>query len=939
MIAGYTHNSQGFSALELFGHMHEMCVEPSTFTFSAAIKACSSISAVCEGRLIHNEALKRRYEVDLVVASSLISMYIDCGSLEEGRKIFERLPNSDIVLWDILISGHVANGHCFQALDIYWEMLNSGIQPNVVVYLSVLQACAIIAKIDTGKYIHSEITEKGLDIYVIQNALIDMYTKCGLLSEALELFEHHSQRDIIAWGALTAGFVEHGFYSTAIYMLDKIVEERICPNRAIFLCILKACSNGSAQVQGMLSHKLIVALGLDQEISVGNALIDMYLHLNCLEEAQSIFDKIPEVDELSFGLMLPGYVNNGQVLPAFELFDGLIQHDLKPNLTILLLMLSTCSTAGAVRHGRHIHMHGISNGFDKDLAFGSATVDMYSKCGNLKDARKVFDGFPLKDVVLYGSMVGGYAHQGRGNDALWLFIKMNIESIEPSKALFLSLLKAITSIKVVTFGFLIHHYCCEYCLNNDAEIGTSLLDLYSKCGYMEDCLKVFVGLGTSVVPSWCAIISACLENGRDFMALELYVKMQNKSIQADVSLLLAILKACITVGARETGRMVHGELVKIGGDFDITVRNRISSMYAGFGMSDEASQVLGNTGLEDGSSQMIDVIGTAVCEKPLFSPMSTAYSCAGMLKEACCYYGDMMQSNDSHLSVQFYSCVVDLLGRTGHLEEAEFFAKTVPLRPDYVVQVSLLTNSKTHTALSYGQQFFGQVDERAAYDHGICDAFQLSVGSDSGDIFLTMQCKRKPAAHQCFKRIILDHVCDVNVPLKFLKRKHIISKHIITNHEDVSRCMHIKTKILDAMVVCQLGIHEICETVDSSINSQFLPFNNDPLQLHVTESSILLEPGKRLNIGIVNKKVYSESCTSSLTSRHMTSSSTFVIQLSSFSFHQLHRCLLKWNNLHVLVSGSPPISNKISDKYLYPLHTFQIFKIFLFLISYFSVVV
>ncbi|MCO5548278.1 hypothetical protein L7F22_001735 [Adiantum nelumboides] len=772
MIAGYFQNSQGFFALKLFESMQEARVEPSVFTYSSTLKACGSVKAVCEGRLLHHEVMKRRYELDLVLGSTLISMYIDCGHLEEARRLFDGLSNPDIVSWDIIISGYVAHGQSLQALDIYGKMQASKVKPNLVLYLSLLQACGNIQRVDSGQSFHNEIVCKGLDAQLlIENTLIDMYAKSGFLAEAVKLFECLEQRDIASWGALIAGFVDNGFSSFALDILDKMTEQGIIPNRAIFLCSVKACSKGLDYAQGRLKHKQIASIGLDRESAIGNVLVDMYVQFSYLEEARRVFDCMLEVNELSWGLMLAGYANNSQVFEAFEMFDEMVEHGLKPNEVILLLLLSCCSKACAINHGRQSHMHVISHGLHMDVVLGSAIVDMYSKCGNLNDACKVFDGIPCKDVVLYGSMIDGFAQQGQSVLALQLFVEMVSRPIEPSKALFLSLLKASSSIEAITWGFLLHHYCCECSLDCDIEIGTSLLDLYAKCSYLEESLKVFGELEILGSVSYSAMISGCMDNGQDFAALELYAKMQEKGIRANVDLLLFILSACVTVGAIGRGRMIHGELVRMGADSNNMVRGRLCNMYANCGMIDEAYTVLeGETcqelasslatkagvqpkqdNYESGGSQIGTLMKGLEPVDSTLPSMLTICSNVGMLREACFHINAMSQAKGFRPNVQLYSCIVDLLGRTGHLEEAEFFAKTLPFLPDSIMWISLLTNSKTHTAVSCGRRFFGRVGKLSADFFAGCRPLKAAVKHDSESAIITMQCRDYRAIHKSFQ--------------------------------------------------------------------------------------------------------------------------------------------------------------------------------------------
>ncbi|XP_024543374.1 pentatricopeptide repeat-containing protein At2g34400 [Selaginella moellendorffii] len=213
MISGYARSGKNREALELF---HKMDIPPNGFIFASALAACAGLGDLEQGREIHKRVLESRsIASDVVVQNSLVTMYARCGSCDYPE----------------------------QALELYHRMKRERLEPNGFVFASLLTACASLGNLQLGSSIHQRITSLGLqrDI-VMENALINMYSKCGCMDEALEVFSGLATRDVFTWTSMIAGYAQLGFGSEAFAFYDRMRRDCVSPTSATFVALLSACS-------------------------------------------------------------------------------------------------------------------------------------------------------------------------------------------------------------------------------------------------------------------------------------------------------------------------------------------------------------------------------------------------------------------------------------------------------------------------------------------------------------------------------------------------------------------------------------------------------------------------------------------------------------------------------------------------------------------------
>ncbi|KAH7443713.1 hypothetical protein KP509_02G047700 [Ceratopteris richardii] len=269
------------------------------------------------------------------------------------------------------------------------------------------------------------------------------------------------------------------------------------------------------------------------------------------------------------------------------------------NLTSLL---KNCAYEKNLQYGRTLHAQIERRGLLQDNVFiGSALINMYTKCGAISIAREVFDTFPSKNLVLWTSMIAGYAQMGLGEEALACFDDMQANGILPDGAAYVCALTACGTIGAAEKGQEIHAQADrDGLVREDIVVGTAVVDMYAKCGMLENAQKTFDELAVQNVVSWTALITGYAQNGSGEKALYCFEQMRRDGLSPNESTFSCILKACGAVGDFWKGCEVHVEIMKAALlERDIVIANALVDMYAKCGDMVKAQTVFNELSVPD----------------------------------------------------------------------------------------------------------------------------------------------------------------------------------------------------------------------------------------------------------------------------------------------------------------------------------------------------
>ncbi|KAL5992326.1 hypothetical protein ACLOJK_013242 [Asimina triloba] len=260
LIAGYVQNSLPDKGLEVFDWMQFCGIRPSDVTMVGVLSACSLKKELGLGRQLHayiNEN-KAEFDFNVNVGTALIDMYAKCKCMDLAKQVFDEMRKRDIGTWNALIGGYVFNNCFMEALDLFHELQVAGLHPDEPTLVSTLSACTQLGALDVGKKVHSYAEERNFSFNVtLGTALVDMYSKCGCIHRAREVFDKMTRRDVMAWTSMIGGLALNGYANDALALFSRMLDSGPRPDGITFVGILCACTHAGLVNQGLYYFELM----------------------------------------------------------------------------------------------------------------------------------------------------------------------------------------------------------------------------------------------------------------------------------------------------------------------------------------------------------------------------------------------------------------------------------------------------------------------------------------------------------------------------------------------------------------------------------------------------------------------------------------------------------------------------------------------------------
>ncbi|XP_024012157.1 putative pentatricopeptide repeat-containing protein At5g08490 isoform X2 [Eutrema salsugineum] len=462
LIAGFSENNMKSDALRLFSLMLKEPIEPNYATIANILPVCASMDkniAYGCGRQIHGYVVQRSWlQTHVNVCNSLVSFYLRVGRIGEAASMFTRMGSKDLVSWNVVIAGYASNCEWFKALQLFQILVHKGdVSPDSVTIVSILPVCAQLSNLTIGKEIHSYILRHSylLEDTSVGNALISFYARLGDTRAAYWAFSLISKKDIVSWNAILDVFADSPKHSQFMNLLRHLFDEAVILDSVTILSIVKFCTNvlGVGKVKEV--HGYSVKAGLldgEKEPMLGNALLDAYAKCGNVEYAHKIFQGLSKRKTLvTYNSMLSGYVNSGshddaQILfremsttdlttwslmvriyaesccpsEAIDVFHEIQARGMRPNTVTIMNFLPVCAQIASLHLVRQCHGYIIRGGLG-DIRLQGTLLDVYAKCGSLKNAYSVFQSDAHRDLVMFTAMIAGYAVHGLIQDGLRIF--------------------------------------------------------------------------------------------------------------------------------------------------------------------------------------------------------------------------------------------------------------------------------------------------------------------------------------------------------------------------------------------------------------------------------------------------------------------------------------------------------------------------------------
>ncbi|KAG0605928.1 hypothetical protein M758_9G099000 [Ceratodon purpureus] len=578
-------------------------------------------------------------------------------------------------------------------------------------YVKLLQSCVKAKDLVVGRQVHNHILRHGVrpNVY-ITNTLLKLYTHCGDVAEARHIFNDFSNKTIVSWNVMIAGYVHHGHTQEALTLFSNMQQEGLAPDKITFISVLTACSNSATLKLGREIHARVIEAGLAFDTDVGNALIRMYAKCGSIRDARQVFDEMVSRDVVSWTSLIGAYAESGCGDKSLEIYQKMLQEGVQPSGITYMNALNACGSLKALKQGKEVHVHIVSSGFQSDVRVGTALIKMYSKCGAIKFARQAFENLLHRDVIAWNTMIGGLGENGQWNEAYETFCKMLQSGIVPDRTTYTTILNACARPAGLARGKEIHARAVEAGIVSDVRVGNAIINMYSKAGNLKDARQVFDKMLKRDVVSWTTMIGGYAECKQVVESFTTFKQMLQEGMVPNKVTYMCVLKACASPVALEWGKEIHGQAVKSGLVADLTVSNALVNMYFKCGSIGDACQVFDNMTARDVISWNAMIGGLAQNGRGLealqrfkemksegirpdaatFVSVLSACRHAGLVEEGRRQLSSMYNDYGVVPTEKHYSCMVDILGRAGRLKEAEDVILTMPLRPSASMWGALL---------------------------------------------------------------------------------------------------------------------------------------------------------------------------------------------------------------------------------------------------------
>eukprot|EP01018_Ginkgo_biloba_P019070 Gb_40766 [translate_table: standard] len=445
-------------------------------------------------------------------------------------------------------------GRLKEAVNILFVINEQDIPVESGIYVSLLQACANLKALAEGKQLHGHILINGINQNVFsETTLVSMYAKCGNVADARFVFDKMQTKNVFSWNAMIGGYAMQRLCFQALKLYYQMQRASVQPDSFTFPCVLKACASLASLQQGMEIHVYIIKGGFDLDVFVKSALVAMYAKCGSLESARHVFDKMSQRDAVSWNAMITGYTQNKHYDEALKLFWQMESEGVNPTKYTITSVLSACAGIVDLQQGKDIHDYISRSGLEFDVFVSNALIAMYAKCGSIKDAYDVFNKMLQRDVVSWNAMIAGYAQNGFCADALELFSEMELRGVEPDLVTIASVLPACTHLAALQQGKEIHAYMITSGFNPDVFVDNAFIDMYAKCGSIENARQLFDRMSHRDVVSWNVTIMGYGMHGHGQEALSLFSHMQKAFVRPDDITFMAVLSACSHAGLVDEG--------------------------------------------------------------------------------------------------------------------------------------------------------------------------------------------------------------------------------------------------------------------------------------------------------------------------------------------------------------------------------------------------
>eukprot|EP01018_Ginkgo_biloba_P009720 Gb_34410 [translate_table: standard] len=525
-------------AFNVLNGMQQQGIQPGSYAYASLLQGCVNMRTLQEGKLIHAHIIQTGLNPDVSLETKLVVMYAKCGSLADGHRVMDEMPEQNAFACTAMIAAYAKHGHSREALALFYQMQRAGIQPNQFTFASVLPACANLAALQQGKEFHEDIIRNGFQSNVfVGSALVNMYAKCGNIEDARHVFDNMPARNVVSWTAMVAGYAQNGCMDEALKLFQEMPERNVVSWNAMIA--------GYAQKGNFDEARKLFQEMPKRDVVTWNSMIAAYAQNGHFDEALKLFQNMPERNVVSWTAMVAGYAQNGYIDEAQKHFQKMPERN---------VVSWNAMIAGYAQNG---HVHEAFKLFQEtpepNLLSWNAMIAGYAQNGYVDEGWKLFQKMPERDVVSWNAMIAGFSQNGHFNEALKLYGQMHMTLVKPDSVTFASVLPACANLAALEHGKHVHEDIIRSGFQYDIFVVNALVDMYAKCGSIQDACCIFDKTQIRNVVSWTTMIVGYAMHGCGKEAVQLFEQMQCSGTKPNHITFIGVLSACCHAGLVDDG--------------------------------------------------------------------------------------------------------------------------------------------------------------------------------------------------------------------------------------------------------------------------------------------------------------------------------------------------------------------------------------------------
>ncbi|KAG0488723.1 hypothetical protein HPP92_007330 [Vanilla planifolia] len=553
----------------------------SAFTLPSLLKNCARNLDIEQGKRLHAAIIHLTLHSDPFIASSLIMLYSKCGKLLYADHVFGQLPHRDTSVWNSIIWGYFLHHRSKDGLSLLRHMQLAGFRPDGHSVTILLGGCSDgQLDVEHGKQVHGYLIRTALeDDNFTLTALIHMYSRTNETTRARKVFDGISDKSASMWNAIISGYCYNGLWEKSLEIFVLLTGEDCEVHSETVSAVLAACVNGGATEFARAVHCCAIKMALELNSFVCTSLVTIYSSAGDMDAAFRIFQAANNKEVQLWNSMLSAFVSSSFFLETLGYYNRMRSVGINPDSITITIVLSACNAIGQWEFGWKIHGLLIKRPEFNTSGIQSSLISMYMKNGDVKCATILFCSIKEPDVVILSSMITGFFQNRKYDHALQKFNEFRSEGFILDSGVVATIVSTCTAIDLLHLGCQIHSFAIKNGTSSDAYVGSSLINMYSKCGLLLSAESVFFTTTEKNVVVWNSLISAYSRSCLLSKAIITFAGIAQSGLFPDSVSLTSVLVSVSACAALSYGKMIHGYQVRNGISCDELVENSLIDMY------------------------------------------------------------------------------------------------------------------------------------------------------------------------------------------------------------------------------------------------------------------------------------------------------------------------------------------------------------------------